>query len=101
MDLADLSCPIVIAEIAPDYRDFVPDIPEKDLITRGYVCINGQHRSEKAKRMGLGTLPAVVIRMEQHSHFIYRGYDRYVEYWNTKLKERCEDALRWQRMNNE
>ena len=100
VDLADISRPIVIAEIAPDYRDFVPDISEKDLITRGYVCIDGQHRIEKAKRVGLETLPAVVIRMEQHIHFIYSGYDRYVEYWNMKLKERCEDALRWQRRTN-
>ena len=47
----DLSRPIIIAEIAPDYRDFVPDISEDDWISRGYVCIDGHHRLEKAKRM--------------------------------------------------
>lgn len=97
VDAADLARPIVVAEFAPDYRDFVPDIPEKDWISRGYVCIDGQHRIEKARRLGIKTLPAVVIRMEQHIPFICKGYDRYVEYWNGKLKDRTEDALRWQR----
>jgi len=97
VDAADITRPIVIAEIAPDYWDFVPDIPEKDWITRGYVCIDGQHRIEKAKRLGIKTLPAVVIRMEQHIPFLYEGYDRYADYWNGKLKDRTEDALRRQR----
>ena len=97
MEAADITRPIVVAEIAPDYHDFVLDIPEKDWISRGYVCIDGQHRIEKARRLGTETLPAVVIRMEQHIPFLYKGYDRYVEYWNGKLKDRTEDALRWQR----
>lgn len=97
VEAADLTRPIVVAEIAPDYREFVPDIPEKDWISRGYVCIDGQHRIEKARRLGIKTLPAVVIRMEQHIPFLYKGYHRYVEYWNGKLKNRTEDALRWQR----
>ena len=94
---ADLSQPIIIAEIAPDYRDFVPDIPEHSWISRGYVCIDGQHRIEKARRLGITTLPAIVVRMEQHTPFIYKGYEQYVEYWNNKLKDRSEEALRWQR----
>lgn len=97
VEAADITRPIVVAEIAPDYRDFAPDIPEKDWISRGYVCIDGQHRIEKARRLGIKTLPAVVIRMEQHIPFLYKGYDRYVEYWNGKLKDRTEDAQRWQR----
>lgn len=100
VEAADLTRPIVVAEIAPDYREFIPDISEKDWITRGYVCIDGQHRIEKARRLGIKTLPAVVIRMEQHLPFLYKGYDRYVEYWNGKLKDRTEDALRWQRKTN-
>ena len=100
VEAADLTRPIVVAEIAPDYREFIPDISEKDWITRGYVCIDGQYRIEKARRLGIKTLPAVVIRMEQHLPFLYKGYDRYVEYWNGKLKDRTEDALRWQRKTN-
>jgi hypothetical protein len=97
VEAADLTRPIVIEEIAPDYRDFVPDIPEHYWTSRGYVCVDGQHRLEKARRLGVKTLPAVVIRMEQHIPFLYRGYDQYADYWNRKLKDRTEDALRWQR----
>lgn len=97
VEAADLIRPIVVAEIAPDYRDFIPDIPEKDWITRGYVCIDGQHRIEKARRLGVESLPAVVIRMEQHIPFLYKGYDHYAEYWNGKLRDRTEDALRWKK----
>ena len=61
------------------------------------IAVDGQHRIEKARRLGIQTLPAVVIRMEQHIPFLYEGYDRYVEYWNGKLKDRTEDALRWKR----
>ena len=91
---ADITRPIVIAEIAPDPRDFDPDIPESSWGVRGYVCIDGQHRLEKAKRLGIKTLPAVVLRMEQHSPFIFEGYDRYVEFWNEKLKDRAENVRR-------
>ena len=59
--------------------------------------IDGQHRLEKARRLGLKTLPAVILRMEQHIPFLYEGYDRYVSYWDGKLIERTEDAHRWQR----
>ena len=96
---ADLSRPILVAEIAPDYRDFVPDIPEDDWVARGYVCIDGYHRLEKAWRMGIEELPAIILRMEQHIPFAYIGYDRYVEYWNRKLRNREEDATRWKRNN--
>ena len=97
VEAADLNRPIVIAEIAPDFRDFVPDFPEHHWPVRGYSCIDGQHRLEKARRLGLKTLPAVILRMEQHIPFLYEGYDRYVSYWNGKLIERTEDAHRWQR----
>ena len=97
VETADLTRPIVMAEIAPDYLDFVSDIPERHWPSRGYACIDGQLRIEKAKRLGIENLPAVVIRMEQHIPFLYKEYDKYVEYWNGKLRDRTEDALRWQR----
>lgn len=97
VETADLSRPIVVAEIAPDYCDFIPDFPENDWYARGYVCIDGQHRIEKATRLEIESLPAVVLRMEQHNPFLYKGYDRYTDYWNGKLKDRTEDALRWRR----
>lgn len=93
VDEADFSRPIIIAEIAPDYKDFVPDISECDWIRRGYVCIDGQHRIEKARKFGLDTLPAVILRMEQHIPYIYKGYEHYVDYWNLKLKSHTEYLL--------
>lgn len=84
VETADLSRPIVVAEIAPDYCDFIPDFPENDWYVRGCVYIDGQHRIEKATRLGLESLPAVVLRMEQHIPFLYKGYDRYTDYWNGK-----------------
>ena len=100
VETADMSRPVVIAEMAPDYCDFIPDFPENDWYARGYVCIDGQHRIEKAARLGMETLPAVVLRMEQHIPFLYAGRDQYVEYWNGKLKDRTEDAQRWERNKN-
>lgn len=60
--------------------------------------IDGQHRPEKARRLGLKTLPAVILRMEQHIPFLYESYDRYVSYWNGKLIGGMDDARRWQRV---
>ena len=95
MEAADIKRPIIIVEMAPDYCDFISDFPMDSWGARGYVCIDGQHRIEKATRLGLKTLPAVVLRMEQHISFLYAGYDSYVNYWNGKLKDRTEDAQRW------
>jgi len=89
---ADITKPIVVAEIAPDFCDFSPVIPRDDWISRGYVCIDGNHRIEQARRKGLEVLPAVALRMEQFIPFMCDGYDRYVEYWNRKLEERVRDA---------
>ena len=86
--------PIVIAEIAPDYRDFLSEIPESSWDVRGYICIDGYHWIGRARRIGLETLPAVILRMEQYVPFLYSGYERYADYWNRKLEERSQDTLR-------
>ena len=90
VEQADITRPIVIAEIAPDYRDFCLKIDEEDWIARGYCLIDGYHRVKKARRLGVDTLPAIVLRMEQHIQFMYDGYDQYVDYWNEKLAYRQE-----------
>lgn len=100
VEVADIARPILIAEIAPDYRDFISDIAEDDWIIRGYACIDGHHRIEKATRLGIKTLPAMILRMEQHIPFLYKGYNHYVNYWNGKLEDRMEDVLRWKRLMN-
>lgn len=94
IEKADITCPIIVAEIAPDYRDFRPEIRFNDWIARGYSLIDGYHRVEKAKQLGLNELPAIVLRMEQHVPFLYKGYEEYVHYWNGKLETRQEEAER-------
>jgi len=89
---AGITRPTIVAEIAPDYRDFRPEIRFNDWIARGYSLIDGYHRVEKAKQLGLNELPAIVLRMEQHISFLYEGYEKYVNYWNGKLEAWQEEA---------
>jgi hypothetical protein len=69
----DLTKPVIVAEISPGR----------------YSVIDGNHRLEKAKRLGLGKLPAYRILPEQHIKFLTteQGYRAYIEYWNGKLKD--------------
>ncbi len=69
----DVAKPIIVAEISPGR----------------YNVIDGNHRMEKARRMGLEKIPAYRIGPEQHLRFLTteQGYKAYVEYWNSKLKE--------------
>ena len=78
VEKADIARPIIVAEIAPDYRDYRPEIRFNDWIARGYSLMDGYHRVEKAKQLGLNELPAIVLRMEQHIPFLYTGYNEYV-----------------------
>lgn len=70
---ADLSKPIILAEISPGR----------------FNVIDGNHRLERAGRDGLKTIPARRIAAEQHIAFLtsVRAYQAYVEYWNSKLAE--------------
>lgn len=69
----DVTRPIIVAEISPGR----------------YNVIDGNHRMEQARRMGIETLPAYKIRPDQHLQFLTtdQGYLAYIEYWNDKLKE--------------
>ncbi len=69
----DVTRPIIVAEISPGR----------------YNVIDGNHRMEQARRMGIETLPAYKISPEQHMQFLTteQGYLAYIEYWNSKLKE--------------
>lgn len=73
LDAADLSRPIVLAEIAPDR----------------YNVIDGNHRVAKARREGLRRIPALRLRCPEHVAFLTstRAYEVYVEYWNSKLDD--------------
>ncbi|HXW68439.1 MAG TPA: ParB N-terminal domain-containing protein [Dissulfurispiraceae bacterium] len=72
MDSVDISQPVILAEISPGR----------------YNLIDGNHRMEKAQRMGVEKIPAYKLNAEQHVRFLTSGraYIAYVEYWNSKVK---------------
>jgi len=74
MQSVDVTRPVIVAEIAPGR----------------YSVIDGNHRMEKARRLGLDSLQAYRISPDQHIRFLTteQGYKSYVEYWNGKLKQR-------------
>lgn len=76
MDSVDFSRPVILAEIAPGH----------------YNLIDGNHRMEKARRMGLASIFAYKLNVKQHMRFLTEkeAYLAYVEYWNEKLKSLCD-----------
>lgn len=68
---ADLSKPVVLAEISPGH----------------FNLIDGNHRLARARREAREALLAVCIGPERHTAFLTTrlGYQAYVEYWNRKL----------------
>lgn len=98
VELANLTQPIIIAEIAPDRLEFYPDIDSADWKARGYNLIDGHHRLEKAYRHDVERLPAYILPMEHHVGFIFKGYKEYANYWNSKLLDYEGDMKRRQRI---
>ena len=70
---ANLSRPIVLAEISPGL----------------YNLIDGYHRAARARRDGVRILPGWRIRCPEHVGFLTstKAYEKYVEYWNGKVKD--------------
>lgn len=73
IDAADLSRPILLAEIAPDH----------------FNLIDGHHRVAKARREALSSIAAHRVRCPDHVAFLTstRAYETYVKYWNSKLDD--------------
>jgi hypothetical protein len=67
----DVSKPVIIAEIAPGRVNL----------------IDGNHRMEKARRMGIKNLLAYKLNPAQHTRFLTskKAYLAYIEYWNSNL----------------
>ena len=80
LPLVDVTKPVIIAEISPGR----------------YNVIDGNHRIEKARRLGLKKVSAYKVTPEQHIQFLTteKGYLAYVEYWNDKLKNLSDFNLR-------
>lgn len=70
---ADLSRPVILAEIAPGQ----------------YNLIDGHHRAARARREGIESIPAYRISCPEHVAFLTstRAYVTYVEYWNSKVDD--------------
>mgnify|MGYP002355150415 CR=1 FL=1 len=72
IDSVDVSKPVILAEIAPSR----------------YNIIDGNHRMEKARRLGVDKISAYRVTVEHHTRFLTdkKAYLSYIEYWNGKLK---------------
>jgi len=72
MDSVVMKDPVILAEIAPGR----------------YNLIDGNHRMEKARRLGIKKMPAYKLKAEQHIRFLTdkKAYEAFVEYWNRKLE---------------
>jgi hypothetical protein len=69
--MADLSRPILLAEIAPGL----------------FNVIDGNHRFARARCDGVQAVPSRRVRCPDHVPFLTSAwtYEKYVEYWNSKL----------------
>lgn len=78
---ADLSNPIIMVRMRPEF----------------FRLIDGNHRVAKARRTGVKELPAYYLTQEQHRQFFTSEdmQERYVDYWNDKLKWFKKDKGRW------
>ncbi len=78
VDSVDISEPVIIAEISPGR----------------YNLIDGHHRMEKARRIGIDNLPSCSFPVDQHLRFLTesKSYLAFVEYWNDKLDEISRDS---------
>ncbi|MCD6294262.1 MAG: hypothetical protein J7M20_04920 [Deltaproteobacteria bacterium] len=72
VDSVDVSQPVLLAEISPGH----------------YNLIDGNHRMEKARRMGISRILGYKLNVKQHVAFLTerKAYLSYIEYWNEKLK---------------
>ncbi|MCK5839523.1 MAG: ParB N-terminal domain-containing protein [Bacteroidales bacterium] len=70
VDSVDISQPVILAEITPGH----------------YSLIDGNHRMEKARRMGEKSILAYNLNVKQHLPFLTekKAYLSYIEYWNGK-----------------
>jgi hypothetical protein len=73
MDFVEISGPVILAEISPGQ----------------YNLIDGNHRMEKARRLGIKSMPAYRLSAEQHMKFLTseKAYAKYVDYWNGKIDD--------------
>lgn len=71
LDVVEISSPVVLAEISPGR----------------FNVIDGNHRLENARRLGIRSIQAYRLNVTQHLRFLTskKAYTAYVEYWNSKI----------------
>ncbi|MBF0121602.1 MAG: ParB N-terminal domain-containing protein [Desulfobacterales bacterium] len=71
IDSLEISRPVILAEISPEQ----------------FNLIDGHHRMEKARRIGLKSIQAYRLTAKQHMQFLINreAYISYIKYWNDKL----------------
>jgi hypothetical protein len=72
MPNVESSEPVILAEITPGR----------------FNLIDGQHRMEKARRIGQNKIKAYKVNVEYHQRFLVtkKAYQAFVGYWNDKAK---------------
>ncbi len=72
LDTVEIGRPVILAEIVPGR----------------YNLIDGHHRIEKARRMGIDSIQAYKMTVKYHMKFLTdkKAYATYIKYWNSKLK---------------
>ncbi len=70
LDLVEIEQPVILAEISPGQ----------------YNLIDGNHRMEKARKIGIKSMLAYRLNVDQHMRFLtnQKAYVAYIEYWNSK-----------------
>lgn len=73
LESVDISQPIILAEISP----------------WKYNIIDGNHRVEKARRMGVKSVSAYTLNVKDHINFLttQKAYISYIKYWNSKQED--------------
>lgn len=73
VESVDIHKPVILAEISPGR----------------FNLIDGNHRMEKARRMGIKNIRAYKLGVIHHIKFLTssKAYEIYIDYWNSKLKE--------------
>ena len=79
VDSVEISKAVILVEISPGR----------------YNLIDGNHRMEKARRMGINNIRAYKLNVEQHLRFLTskKAYVAFIEYWNSKIKEMYENRM--------
>ena len=90
----DMSIPLILGELTPDLFECGMQLKRTCYLQQGYTIFDSHYQLIKAHQLGMKTMQAYVVHMEQFLSFITTtdGYEKYIAYWNEKV-ERCDESL--------